>query len=398
MDRLTTSVRLISERICDLLAPSGEIVEADSDFSVSSTHGTSRIDVRVFNSSVYDGYAGIALFLSDAGFVLKDQKLLEIAERLAEYAIRAEARSRSDYSTAFSGSVGLAYAIGRIVDRHPASAIADSLLRILDRLEAASASTPSGWDYVGGISSAVPVLIWLAKRFSRPVLAERALDLGIDLAKRANLVSMGLAWPRSVHQMQSQVGLAHGGSGPAIAFASLESTLPGFRRFALGSIQYEDQQFSKLVRNWPDHRNFTANQHAMVFRSPSLRLHLPVPTSMMSWCYGAPGIALSRAIVGSVIMNTAVARAYDRAERITNDWLARNIDAPNHCLCHGWVGNWACLYNASFTDVRPDGDKVREQLIDHLLMFRPLRDQSWLTSERNGLPERYGLLTGLGNL
>ncbi|MEM7155121.1 MAG: type 2 lanthipeptide synthetase LanM family protein [Myxococcota bacterium] len=77
-------------------------------------------------------------------------------------------------------------------------------------------------------------------------------------------------------------GLSHGASGFALAFARLSELDPDprYRQVVEAAVAYERTAFDPRVRNWYDLRE--ADEHGR-FRSVS------------SWCYGAPGIGMSRA-------------------------------------------------------------------------------------------------------
>lgn len=89
-------------------------------------------------------------------------------------------------------------------------------------------------------------------------------------------------------------GFSHGASGMAAALARLHTVTDDreYREAAERALEYERGQFSRENLNWPDYRGDQGE-------GP--------PRFMLSWCHGAPGIALSRlCMVNTSLWNETV--------------------------------------------------------------------------------------------
>lgn len=130
-------------------------------------------------------------------------------------------------------------------------------------------------DMIGGCAGLIGPLLKLG--------TEQALQLAIlagdQLIARQN--DHG-AWSVSTREMPN-LGFSHGTAGYAASLAQLHLVTQEsrFRIAAFNALAYERACFSEIDGNWPDFR--------------PVREATDAPGFMVSWCHGAPGIALGRA-------------------------------------------------------------------------------------------------------
>jgi lantibiotic modifying enzyme len=158
----------------------------------------------------------------------------------------------------------------------------------------------------------------------------RAQELAVICGDR--LLSLQLdsgGWPAGMASFGKPplTGFSHGAAGMAAALARL-SQVSGEARFAKGAgkgVGYERSVFDGERGNWPD---FRAGSEPSEF--------------MLSWCHGAPGILLSRWILGAAALadeQTAAEQQSARASTLTSleQFSSRAGEAPAH-LCCGVLG------------------------------------------------------------
>jgi lantibiotic modifying enzyme len=121
-------------------------------------------------------------------------------------------------------------------------------------------------------------------------------------------------------------GFSHGASGGAAALAKLAAVTNHrpYHEAAARALQYERAQYDAREKNWPDYR---------------ISLATTEPQFMLSWCHGAPGIALSRLCLKSTpLWDSNTAEDLELALAATTE-AARGEDS----LCCGRFGRAAIL-------------------------------------------------------
>jgi type 2 lantibiotic biosynthesis protein LanM len=121
-------------------------------------------------------------------------------------------------------------------------------------------------------------------------------------------------------------GFSHGASGEAAALAKL-AVATSYRPYydaSARALQYERAQYDAGEKNWPDYRISLATRE---------------PQFMLSWCHGAPGIALARLCLKSTpLWDSNTAEDLELALTATTE-AARGEDS----LCCGLFGRAAIL-------------------------------------------------------
>jgi lantibiotic modifying enzyme len=152
-----------------------------------------------------------------------------------------------------------------------------------------------------------------------------------------------------------------------------------FREQALSAIRYERSLFSADRGNWPD-----------------LRENMGPPTATgqgfaVTWCHGAPGIGLSRALCHTHLDDAETLSEIAAAVRAT---MARGL-VGNHSLCHGDLGNLEFLHQAAI--VLNDSACRSEVERRAGIILESIQRDGWLC----GNPSRFespGLMTGLAGI
>ena len=120
-----------------------------------------------------------------------------------------------------------------------------------------------------------------------------------------------------------------------------------------------------------------------------------IGTVAVAWCYGAPGVGLTRLRAYRHARHdeerAAIRQEIDQAVRRT---LARG-PGQNHCLCHGDLGNLDLLLQATRADA-PNASAVALRRQTEIVLGSIARD-GWLCGTRAGVRSP-GLMNGLAGI
>lgn len=263
-----------------------------------------RPEYRAVGPLLYDGTAGIALFLAYLAVHSEEPVVRRTALGAARHAVRRCATLASSDGF-YAGTLGAAWAVARV------GALLDA-----PKLRAAAAGIPvpgSGpqIDLVSGTSGTVVALLGLAEEFQDAGRLSAAIDRGESLLRARPALC----------------GAAHGAAG--IGWALLElSVASGDARFARAAeslFAWERSRFDVRAGHWPD------------LRRP---VRAPVGAMRGTWCYGEVGIGLSRRRAFTVLGAGPHCLDADIATSVVRRHLVDHIRGAfdDFSLCHGLAG------------------------------------------------------------
>jgi type 2 lantibiotic biosynthesis protein LanM len=285
-----------------------------------SGSGLDKMDIE---ADLYNGSAGVALFLAYLDAVSPDPAVRQTAERATEDALARFDRTRIG---AFTGAAGMIYLLTHVgtLWRRP------DLVERAVRLSAGLGELIDGdrhHDVFAGCAGVIPVLLGLA---------EHADGAGLDMAERcaAHLLQQAhdtdgtLSWPAfdpsEVHA--DLTGLAHGAGGIAWSLIALGRRLGRDDLIDAGrrAFRYEARHFDAAERDWPDLRIFAApaNQAGKHYAN--------------AWCNGASGIGLSRIAAWHLLGDDDL---LTDAQVALSTTIRKYRHLGNNTLCHGKCGN-----------------------------------------------------------
>ncbi|MEA5475963.1 type 2 lanthipeptide synthetase LanM family protein [Synechococcus sp. CCY9201] len=309
-------------------------------------------------SSLYGGSIGIACLLKclqdlqvelmpapvAGGSALTPQVVFEailhpLRLLVAESAADGRLRWWRDQPLGLSGCGGLLLALQQIGE----TALAKQLLAVaLPRVINADQQL----DVIGGCAGLIGALLQLG--------GEQALQLAMAAGDHllAQQNDQG-AWSPSSRQL-ALLGFSHGTAGYAAALARLHAAC-GEERFRSGSaaaLAYERSHFDQARGNWPDYRSCPNGTEP--------------PEFTVSWCHGAPGIALGRACLwGTALWDDQCAEEISAALGTTAALSGHGLDH----LCCGSLGLMAVLELLS-AGPWPLPQSLRESCLDVADMHR----------------------------
>jgi lantibiotic biosynthesis protein len=311
--------------------------------------------VEALGPSLYDGTAGVALFLAEAAAALDDDaRLREVAQGALRHALHHAHKAGGD--GLHSGVAGIAYAAARVAivlgcDETRGGAC--ELLGAWRRRRAAA----TAWDLTGGCAGTVSGLVALSDMLEDVSLLELAVTAGEELLAAAERTDSGWLWPNPSRPSEHGLcGFAHGAAGIGQALVELWAATgePRFRDAAAAAFDYERSWFAGRDGTWPDLRG--AERRA--------GRDVPAPVSD-TWCQGAPGIALSRLRAAALLRSDALHADAETALALTRRHVAElSFLAPDDfSLCHGAAGAAdVLLYGTGDSGlVRRIGDIGRER-------------------------------------
>jgi lantibiotic modifying enzyme len=334
---------------------------------------------RSFGPDLYGGTSGIALFLGRM-FALNDEREFR---RTAEGAVR-QALSQLDSigpegrCGLYCGLIGVAYVLSDLSLRLGDEAMAKEALRIL-KILGSDPLNEQCLDVLGGSAGAVPALIAMHRQFGEDPLLDLAVRHGELLLNTATKSDIGWSWNtlniEPERRQQDLAGFSHGVAGVVWALMELyrETGESRFWSAAEEGWRYERHWFSAKHGNWPDFRSLY-DPTAAGNRTPGY----PV-----TWCHGAPGIALSRLRVWQLCGDQRFRGDAEVALQTTKDSLQEGSQV-NYSLCHGLAGNAEVLLYASQVF----------QNNDYRLPAVQVAIQGMERYEKNSLPWPCGVLGG----
>ena len=334
----------------------------------------------------------------------------------AHLAVRAAAasvrRSRSDLTAHVppaggigwdSGALGTARAATVVAGAHGAPGLAAAsrhlaglaVRRVVDRPD----ELPPFADLMGGLAGALAGVLSVPLDEEDEAVRADAVTLLVErIADLAVAGPIGHRWPMAGAD-HSVVGLAHGGSGVALALTAAAQHLaasaigatvssPSTYAVALASeaMLWEESLHAAGAGGWPD-----------------LRLAEPVPG--LAWCHGAPGVGVSAALRHSLLAaagqgsrDAAAAHvAFARARAASVAHRPVGVQAFDGSVCHGLAGvvEMHLLAAATWPAATREHVASARALATHLTRAGQVGHPTWLCGIRGG-GRSPNLLVGIG--
>ncbi len=301
---------------------------------------------RAQSASLYDGTAGIALFLSHlVRFTGDSRQRITLEGALNQ--VRQATSERSAMTLGYYG--GLAGIVSVLL--HAGETLRDERWSksALDRLAllATTPPDPARLDVMSGSAGTVPMLVYAAKRFGREDFLDASHGHGDLLLGAASPSDAGSSWLAA--DGSRLIGYTHGAGGIACALLDL-AVATGENRYRDASqsgLRFERSHFSEQWRNWPDLRGQNAALPNFVANPGSY----PV-----AWCHGATGVGFSRLRMQEISKgDDEISLEIETAVETTRHALAQPAAfGQGYSLCHGAAGQADLLIEASSALGRPD--------------------------------------------
>jgi lantibiotic modifying enzyme len=297
-----------------------------------------QTEYRALGPTLYDGTAGVGLFLAELAAMTGDGD----ARRTAVGALRHAARRAQPRAGFHAGSLGIAWAAARA-----AALLDDDELRASAHELCTEPRVEACPDVVLGVAGSVLAQLALAELIERPELVDNAIIGGDQLLQLATVTRHGWSWaspdsPRRRHLC----GLSHGAGGVGWALLELWATTDDdrFQAGAEGAFAYERSWLDQTTGTWPDLR-IGGQRRGARGRGPS-------PT-VGSWCHGEAGIAVTRlraaAVLGPEPYRAEAVIALEATRRDLEASMPYEIE--DMTICHGAAGSADVLLSGGQEDL-----------------------------------------------
>lgn len=304
---------------------------------------------RAQTAALYDGTAGIALFLARLHHFTEDPLQKETLEGALNRSLaELEDMGAPLRMSVQNGPAGIAYVCveaGRLLGHEGLVGRGVEFLCGLARAE----PDEGGLDICTGSAGLIQVLLSVGRSHACDQLLATAVAHGRRLVERAEKTDGGWSWATLPpgRSQRNLLGYAHGAAGISCALLELwaETGEAEFRDAALEGFRYERTHYSEAQRNWPD------------FRIRSGQAPQPAQNFMLAWCHGAPGIGLSRLRAYQLgIEDEETNVELQTALQSTSDFFSNTwqVGHGNYSLCHGAGGNAELLIEAAAVLSRPE--------------------------------------------
>lgn len=329
--------------------------------------GATMAGYGALGPSVYDGTAGIALFLAHLGQRTGDPIIQQTAQGAINHALSRYRDCPATVALSFyTGHVGIGYAaivIGQMTGQDTLIARGKDI--IAQALEAETDGTCI-LDVMLGVAASIPAIIALQDVLGADLIEKPLLRWGDKILAQAVEDSKGLSWD-TTSEMRSNAGDAdwlgqdtpakpnllgygHGACGIGLALIELGAAFGQDHLITAGkkAFAYEQEWFDSARGVWPD-----------------LRYHGQAEArgrTEVAWCHGATGIGLARLRAYALTNDPAFRAQAQTAAALTQKTLpTRMTPQTNLCLCHG-IGSDIELVMHPATDDRA----VLEQVLDFI--------------------------------
>jgi hypothetical protein len=362
----------IGRRIAGEALWSGEVCTWSVE-TLDRENGTGRSHAVTADGKLYQGSAGIALFLGELAAETGDEAVRRAAAGGARHAL-ADAESRPRNAFGFhTGRTGVAWVAARLGDRLGDPELSRRSLQLLTAMDGHE-HQDAGFDVIAGAAGAVAPLLDLADGFGRPQLAAMAERLGERLLATARREPDGWSWGTVGPAItRNLVGLGHGACGIGTALLELAAARRrgDFRFAAEMAYLYERRLFHAGRSNWPDLRHTELNlifydggPEAVRRADEAGEVDPYVPSYMAAWCHGAPGAGLAR-LRAWELTGQAV---YRREAELALGPTLESLGPPptrNYSLCHGVGGNCELPWAAGRAWGRPELLEICHAVAEH---------------------------------
>lgn len=327
---------------------------------------------------LYDGHAGVALFLAYLGQATADARYTDLAAAtLATLCVQIEQqRATFYYPGGFSGWGGIIYTLAHLGSlwQHPdlwqeATALAE--------LAASRLGQDEQFDIIGGAAGFIGAVAALWRCTGDDRLAVFIAQAADHLVSHAQPQAVGVGWIVPGMGGRALAGFSHGAAGIAWALA-LAAQITGssaYRDVARQALAYERTLYDAAAQNWRDLRGEAdAAEHFM-----------------HAWCHGAPGIGLARLATRPLLDDDHMATEIADALAST----AAQGFGGGHSLCHGDFGNLELFVAAADALSQPALLADARRLANAWLATQP--QTGWRCGVPGGV-ETPGLMVGIAGI
>jgi type 2 lantibiotic biosynthesis protein LanM len=303
--------------------------------------GADKYRMQPTSMYLYDGLSGIALFLSALYRLTGDRDIGQLNEATLKSLFRGIDIYHKFTGLSRIGSVGVASGLSSVVYALTGiSSLLEERLYLDKALEFSRSISPemirndNTFDVLTGSAGCALAMFNLYKTTGDSQSLEKMTLCGDHLLEKAVYHPDGsCGWNTIRGKMLT--GLSHGSAGIAFALFKVFEITGKSKYFdaAVNAIRYENSQFSAEHQNWHDLRELPGQPDGQ-------------PQFMVSWCHGAPGIALGRLAARHIYKSETQKTDISAALGTTMKTGMMNADH----LCCGNLGRAEVLFYAGMAN------------------------------------------------
>ena len=293
---------------------------------------------------LYSGTSGIALFLGELYLATGDRSMKRLSMGAMKQAVATKERIPAPLSLAlYNGLSGISFASALLARLLGEQEFMEHALEIMKPIFRGNRQGQA-LDQMSGIAGAINAMLSLRTLLGDDAPLPVAISLGDQLIQKAICRDNYCSWRSEIFpKQQNLLGFSHGTSGIAHSLIALHQVTGNeeYRKFAELAFNYEHRWYNEQMNNWPDFRGIPTS-----FEKKITAMNFP-----LSWCHGAPGIALSRLLAQKVLKletyKSEALTALTTTQKGTQRMIAQ--ENVNFCLCHGLSGNGDILLTGGLT-------------------------------------------------
>lgn len=339
-----TQLQAAVEKITENLTKVSDVKESKRSWSTMGISLDSDVTWEK-SVSIYSGVAGIALYYIELFGQTSNEEHLKIAREAIDWCI--ENSKDENFSPAFlTGRMGLAYVMLQLDEATVKKELQEQAIELALQCGDIRKQDWAVDDYINGLAGRIHGLMHVHHRTGNKKLIEKIEGLTLQLIQDAWIYHDGLYWDRSGQQVCGLCGFSHGSGGIGYLFLELARYFnnPAFNYLARQAYRYEDYQYSRDFKNWPDLRRGSFTKEELEKnRSEYLNGNIAYfqrRIDMNAWCHGAAGIGLSRL---EAYKRLGDAKYLKTAKIAINKTIETDrkgtVGRLTNTLCHGTGGN-----------------------------------------------------------
>ncbi|WP_102347678.1 type 2 lanthipeptide synthetase LanM family protein [Bacillus sp. Marseille-P3661] len=362
-----------------------------ADYILEKYSPTASIS-KMSGFNLYVGSLGVAYFYAATAKVTnikkyKEQALKEVENFCKEFQGKAAETFAEQYGIGGTTGLGsLVYSLVRISHFLNESEILAEAKRIADMITPERIEKDHVLDVMSGSAGALIALVTVYETTRHDEVLNRAVVCGKHLLSHLTLTDTGhRAWKNKlIDTAEGKLlsGISHGAAGIAYALARLYKVTKeeDFKMAAEEALNYESSIYCKEKCNWPDYR--------LAFMSGKS------PNFMSTWCYGWPGIGLSRMGISSIWASETINRDVNIVLQNARQWRLGPLDH----LCCGNFGILDVMLTAKMKFREQNWERYAMQLASLVLEREKIHGEFALTTNSSDNDLDYSLFRGLAGI
>nr|WP_315032433.1 lanthionine synthetase LanC family protein [uncultured Chryseobacterium sp.] len=293
-------------------------------------------------AGLYNGNAGILLYLMEVFSITQDEKLRTILQKSADWLTHYCAHhSTKDYGF-YSGIGGISYVLIKASQLLNDKQYLQAALHSMKEASSLTETGPLNLDLLSGTAGTLLALLHLFNETEDQGVLDQIKILLKQLIDHFHFAKKGgISWGKAYRYIDCLCGLSHGASGISWVLFEVSAYFSNkeLEILAKQAYLYEKAYFDHSENNWPDFRKdlFSGEQiKSAVVDFAENEQPWSEPTYMSAWCHGAPGIGMSRLRMYEITGDKVY---LDEAHAALENTISNTEYLGNFSLCHGIGGN-----------------------------------------------------------